>query len=99
MDKNRSTAIAPIFEFVIVFLQSILLHYRVFAIEFFCNQVFFALEFLQLSFLQSSFCNRVFYNPVFAVDLASSSSTTFYSVLPHPCSIQVPTCAYTWKTK
>ena len=69
MDKNRSTAIAPIFEFVIEFSQSILLHYRVFVIDFFCNQVFFALEFLQsvfcnrvfaIEFLQSSFCNRVF---------------------------------------
>ena len=54
VDKNRSTAIVPISEFVIEFLQSILLHYRVFVIKFlqssFCNWVF-----------QSSFCKSIIY--------------------------------------
>ena len=56
--------------------------YWVFAIDLaslssFCDRLF-----LQSSFLQSSFCSYLV--------SSSSSSTTSYSVLPHPCSIQVP---------
>ena len=68
MDKNRPAAIAPIFEFVIEFLQLILPHCLVFAIDFFLQSSFlqlsffqssFAIEFFAIEFLKSSSCNQV----------------------------------------
>ena len=69
MDKNRPAAIAPIFEFVIEFLQLILPHCLVFAIDFFLQSIF-----LQLSFFSIKFCNRVFCNRVFEIEFLQSSS-------------------------
>ena len=111
MDKNRSTAIAPIFKFVIEFLQSILLHYRVFAIEFFLQSIFLQSSFCTVIeffynrvFAIEFFCSRVFaivfffYNPVFAADLASIIEHHFL-FSPRPYSIQVPVPMYLHDSK
>ena len=83
VDKNQSTAIAPIFKIVIEFLFSIFFHYQVVAMKclqsnfcklsfvnwVFCNWIF------AIKFLQSSFCNQIFANWFF---LQSSFANWFF---------------------